>query len=467
MRLLRADWTFHEGTLVRDRGLALDSAGRIAANEPWGALRTRYPDAPCQERPGLAIVPGTVSAHSHAFQVLLRGAGDHPRSFKDWVDSRLYPLVGSLDDASLQAASELCFQQMARAGITSVGEFHYVHCGRGPQHAFRGLEQAQIVVDAARRVGLRITLLYTLYDVCSRPGQKRMAHEAAAGVAAAKALAERYADDPAVIVAPSPHSLHGATRGAIEAGAALARELDTPWHIHLAEQEDDVPFAREKHGARPLEVLEAWGILDARTVLVHGIWLSPEERALLAERGGSLVSNPTTNMALGDGIAALSDLVKRGVTVALGTDMNAAPNVFAELRCAEYLQRVEALKMGCIPRARAETPDPGLLFQLATRNGARVLGQETGSLAGGEWADYLEVDLSDPSLIPASLLPPDDPEAGPALLNLLSSALVPETGLAAVYVAGEEIAQRGRLLGLDSAELSARLRASRALRSSQ
>lgn len=463
MRLLTADWIHHRGRLEREHALLL-AGGRVEAAGPLAEVEAAAAGR-ISERvhlAGQALVPGTVSAHSHAFQILLRGKGDHPRSFKDWVTTRLYPLIGSLDDDSLQAASELCFLQMARAGITSVGEFHYVHnAADGRERAF---EQARIVVDAARRVGLRITLLYTLYDVCARPGQARMAHPAALGAERARALAAHYRDDPAVLVAPAPHSLHGATRGAIEVGAALAEELDTPWHIHLAEQADDVSSAQERYGARPLEVLESWGVLSERTVLVHGIWLSPEERALLAARGGALVTNPTTNMALGDGIAALSDLVAAGVTVALGTDMNAAPNVFSELRAAEYLQRVSALRMGCIPRAGREDPDPARLFELATGNGARVLGQEAGGLAAGEWADLLVVDLAAPSLLPASALAGDDPEGGAALLNLLSSSMVPEEAVREVWVAGVAIARDGEGLGLAADELAARLRTCAALR---
>ena len=141
MRLLTADWIFAEGTLRAGQGLILDESGRVVANGLSAELSAQFPDAGVEEFPGRALVPGTVSAHSHAFQVLLRGAGDHPASFKDWVTTRLYPLIKSLDDESLQAASELCFLQMARAGITSVGEFHYVHCGREEGHPLRAVEQ--------------------------------------------------------------------------------------------------------------------------------------------------------------------------------------------------------------------------------------------------------------------------------------------------------------------------------------
>src|SRR5262249_40880753 len=142
-----------------------------------------------------------------------------------------------------------------------------------------------------------------------------------------------------VQVLPAPHSLHGASEEAIREGARAAAQLGVPWHIHLAEQRDDVAFARERYGETPLRVLEKWGVLDARTVVVHGIWLDEGERELLAARKGALVSCPLTSLSLGDGVLDLPDLVKRGVTVALGTDMDASPCIFSEMRAAEALQR--------------------------------------------------------------------------------------------------------------------------------
>lgn len=452
-KLLTADWIHHQGTFRRDHALLVDGMGRIAAAGPLEEVQSRPGAATIQHRhlAGCAIAPGTVSAHSHAFQVFLRGAGDHPRGFRDWVTTYLYPLIEALDDDALEAASLLCFTQMLRAGITTVGEFHYLHNGLG-DYADRGNDLSRIVIRAARRVGLRVALIRTIYDVHTKSGQGRMAQPVARSVELTRELAQEYADDPGVTVLPAPHSLHGATRAAIEASAALARELDTRWHIHLAEQEEDVPFARGAHGATPLDVLESWSVLDERTVLVHGIWLSEAERALLAERKGALVSNPTTNMALGDGIAALTDLRRRGVPVALGTDMNAAPNVFQEMRIAEYLQRVEALQMGCLPRAGGETPDPEQVFAMGTRHGGQALGLEVGLLEAGQWADLLVIDLEDPSLFPAAGL------GGDALLNVLSSAMVPETAIREVHVGGRRVAQDGAPVDLHLDELSSRVR---------
>lgn len=451
-RLFTADWIHQGGTFRPGLALLIGADGRVVANGPLAEVAS-LPAAQGAVRHDLrarAIAPGTVSAHSHAFQVFLRGAGDHPLSFADWVGRVLYPVALALDDEALEAASLLCFAQMAQAGITTVGEFHYVH--NGPDFAPRGEELARIVIGAARQVGLRIALIDTLYDVTRREGQRRMARSVEDAVASVRRLAAATADDPAVTVLPAPHSLHGATRQAVEAAAALADELDTRWHIHLAEQQGDEAHARQAHGNSPLQVLEDWGVLSERTVLVHGIWLAEAEQELLAERGGALVSNPTTNMALGDGIAPLPALIARGVPVALGTDMNAAPNVFHEIRTAEYLQRVKALEMGCLPRAgRDGPPDPARLFTMGTRWGGEALGLKTGDLEPGWWADFLVLDLSDPSLLPGAAL------GGDALLNSLSSSMVPQTAIEQAWVGGRSILQDGALTGIEREALAAKV----------
>lgn len=453
MQLFRADWIHHQGALVAGAALLIDDAGRVAAIGPAAEVLAHPGAAGATpvDLAGHALLPGTITAHSHCFQVLLRGAGDHPASFRDWVRGHLYPLVERLGPDGLEAAALLCFTQMARNGITTVGEFHYLH--NALDMSPLGPELSRRVIAAARRVGLRITLLRALYDVQQLRGQGRFAEPPAQAADAIRTLARDHRSDPAVRVLPAPHSLHGATREAIETGAALARELDGPWHIHLAEQQDDLETARRLHGHSPLQALDALGVLDRRTVLVHGIWLSEAEQDLLAARGGGLVTNPATNMALGDGIAPLAGLLRRGVPVALGTDLNAAPNVFHELRLAEMLQRTQALRMGVLATARGGAPDPRLLFEMATRHGATLLGVEAGALEPGRWADLVALDLEEPALLPASL------RGGDELLAAICGSAAAEQAVRASWVGGRQVLRDGEVIGLDRRELAARVRA--------
>ncbi len=459
MQLFLADWVHRQGTFEKDGAVLVDDAGRIVAAGARATVEA-LPGAAGATKvslPGRALLPGTVSAHSHAFQVMLRGSSDHPPSFREWVKAHLYPLVERLDEASLEAAALLCFSQMARAGITTVGEFHYIHNAHD-DYAPRSRALAQVVIAAARRVGLRIAFVRAIYDVQERFGQGRFAEAPQDAARAVRELHKEHAGDPHVTVLPAPHSLHGATREAVETGATLAKELGTRWHIHLAEQRGDVGYSERFHGGTPLVVLDRWGVLDERTVLVHGIWLTPEERELLARKKGALISNPATNMALGDGIAPLEELMKLGVPVALGTDLNASPNVFFEMRTAEMLQRVHHLRMGVLSTTGGGAPEPERIFAMGTRHGARALGVEAGALEPGLWADMVAFDLDDPSVLPASVI------GGPALLSAVTSSLVAESAVTDVFVAGKRIVGERAVLSLPQAELVETLRRSAALR---
>ncbi len=444
MKLYSADHVFVDGQLRAGGQLLVSGAGRVLPLEQAQASTPREHFAGC------VLVPGTVNAHSHCFQVLLRGAADHPRDFRAWVDGHLYPCVEQLDVARLKAAARLCFVEMLRAGVTSVGEFHYLHNGQAGADA--GLAYDRAVIEAAREVGLRLAFLRTFYDQVRRPGQRRFCETPAQAVERCRALHEEFAADAGVTFLTAPHSLHGASAAMIEAAAGLAAELGTGFHIHLAEQHDDLAFSQQLYGTSPLRALQRLGVLDARTTLVHGIWLDAEERALLAEVEGGLVSNPSTNMMLGDGIAGLQDFLAAGIPVALGTDANYNASIFEEMRLAESLQRVSQRRMGILSaagRGPDQLPEPAELFALGTRNGARNLHLQTGNLAPGEWADFICLELDDPSLFPGSRL------GGGALLSQLISAMVVQRALRHVYVGGEAVLRDGHPLRVDVSELSA------------
>lgn len=379
------------------------------------------------------LIPGCVNAHSHAFQVLLRPSMGQPRNFRDWVDRFLYPLVLELDEDSIYASALLAFSEMLRGGITSVGEFFYVHNLNGGVSSRQ--RHAHAVIQAARETGMRISLLRTLYDQGEKPGQQRFREPAEQAITQTRELAAEYSRTPGVSIMPAPHSLHGASKALIEAAADLARELQTPWHIHLAEQSGDEAFARERYGYRPLQCLEQWGILDERAVIVHGIWLDDEEIALMGKRRASIAYNPLTNMALGDGISRLPELLQHGVSVALGTDANLQSDLFAEARTAEYLQRAKSLQMGCVPDAR-------LLFNMLNVHGGKVLGQPIGQLEPGYYADFLVIDPEHPTLLPALWLEPVET----ALLNQMLFSMVPQEAIQQVWVNGQMVVEKGETL---------------------
>lgn len=425
-RVLVPDLLHRDGELREGEAVLVDAAGTIVEAGPVGALRDR---GAVVRLPGRALLPGLVNGHSHCWQVLLRGLGSDPRDFRAWVDEQLYPTVERLDVELFGLAARLCFAEMLRMGITTVGEFHYVHRGPGGEDVEDAYDLE--VLAAARAVGIRIALARTMYDRGGRPGQKRFLETPDEAVAAGRRLAAAVAGDPTQTVLPAPHSLHGASAEMLEAAGALATELGTRFHIHLAEQPGDLEVSQELHGTTPLGALEKLGLLDARTVLVHGIYNDEDAIRRLGEAGGALVYNPGTNMLLGDGIAPLPTYVAAGVDVGLGTDANARPDILEELRLAEQLQRATRVRMNVLPNALGAAP----FLSLATEGGAKALGLDVGALAAGRPADMVAIRLDAPSLQPA--LSPD------AVLHALVHAARPLECVDRVWVQGRLVVDRG------------------------
>jgi 5-methylthioadenosine/S-adenosylhomocysteine deaminase len=335
-----------------------------------------------------AMVPGTVNTHNHSFQSLLRGIGDD-LPFLEWRDKALYRYSPRLGPDDLATGALLAFGEMLLHGVTTVCDFFYINAG--------GNDNACAVIEAARRLGIRIALARCFYDWDGAPASYRETIPQA--VANFESLARAYRGQPLVSVQPAPHSQHGATPAMIEAGAGCARDAGVPWHIHLAEERYQVDQSLERFGARPLHAIASLPVDMSQMIAVHGCWFDDTERALLAQRGGSLAYCPGSNMFLGDGITDLVDLVARGVRVGLGTDGGCSNNrvsVFDEMRMAGLLQKVH--------RVDGQAIDAETCFALGTSTAGEVLRLPIGRIAPGYRCDLVALDLDDPSLWPVQAL---------------------------------------------------------------
>ncbi|NVB79394.1 MAG: amidohydrolase family protein [Kofleriaceae bacterium] len=378
-----------------------------------------------------AMVPGTVNTHNHSFQSLLRGIGDD-LPFLEWRDRALYRYSPRLGAEDMATAALFAFGEMLLHGVTTVCDFYYLNA--------QGNDNASATIEAARRLGIRMVMARCFYDWEGAPASYRETIPQA--VANYEALHKRYRDKSRhmTTVQPAPHSQHGATPAMIEAGAGCARDAGEPWHIHLAEEKYQVDQSLSRFGKRPIHAVADLQVDMASMIAVHGCWFDESERALLADRGGSLAYCPGSNMFLGDGVTDLVDLVARGVRVGLGTDGGCSNNrvsVFDEMRAAALLQKVHRTDGQAIS---AET-----CFALGTATAGEVLRLPIGQIAPGYRCDVVAVDLDDPSLWPVQALEKN-------VVYALSSRAITD-----VVVDGQEVVAARRLCNVHLDEIQARV----------
>ncbi|MGG3622057.1 amidohydrolase [Bacillus gobiensis] len=335
-----------------------------------------------------AILPGTINAHNHSFQSLLRGiAADRP--FLEWRDEALYRYTPLLDEEAIYTGALFAFGEMLKYGATTVSDFFYVHNG--------GTVTDEAVIQAAKDVGIRLVLARTMYDWDGAPTSYLETVEEV--VDRTRALAKKYQGSEMIHIHPAPHSPHGASPEMIKAGHRLAKELDTPFHIHVAEEMFEVEETLEKYGLRPVHYLDSLGVIDERMIAIHLVWLDQSEIQLLGHKKASLAYCPSSNMYLSDGVTKVPELIQSGVRIALGSDGACSNNrisVFEEMRMCSLLQKVTKLDGTCITAKQ--------VYDMGTKTGAELLRLPVGELKEGLKADFVSVDLNDLSLSPKTEL---------------------------------------------------------------
>lgn len=403
LEVLEPELLYWRGELRADLALAIDGNGHVAAAPRKG-------EGPARALPGAVLLPGLVNAHSHAFQRLIRGRtefvapGHAADDFWSWREL-MYQAACALEPEDVYVASRQAFLEMALAGITAVGEFHYLHhAPDGTPYEDRG-ELAHQVIRAAKDVGLRICLLRVGYaraghQAPPNPRQRRFIDpDPDVFLAAALALRERYRGDPLVTVGLAPHSVRAVGREWLE---AVAPEKDV-LHMHVAEQPAEIAACQREHGRRPVELLGELGLLRPGFTAVHAIHLAPHEAELLGRAGACACACPSTERNLGDGVIPADELLGQGVTLCLGTDSQAGIDLLDEARQLESHLRLVRLRRAVLdPREGRQDGLGRRLFDLATRGGAQSLGLPVGTLEPGAPADFFLVDLGHPSLAGAS-----------------------------------------------------------------
>jgi formiminoglutamate deiminase len=336
------------------------------------------PPPPGAERLAGLTIPGLANAHSHAFQRALRGrtqAGTG--SFWTWRE-QMYELAGRIDPDSCFGIARAAFGEMALAGITCVGEFHYVH------HAPFGVPyddpnaMGHALLAAAAAAGVRITLL----DACYLHGGIDRFHDRDAAAWAERVSA--LAGGPAARIGAAIHSVRAVDPDGARVVAEWAR--GRPLHAHVSEQQRENDECLATHGRTPTALLADAGALSERFTAVHATHLTDADFALLGEARATCCLCPTTERDLADGIGAGRRLRDAGARLAVGSDSQAVIDLFEEARAIELDER---LATGT--RGRHTAAD---LLRAATEDGCAALGwPEAGLLERGALADLATVSL--------------------------------------------------------------------------
>lgn len=342
---------------------------------------------------GLTL-PGLANTHSHAFHRALRSAVQvGSGTFWTWRET-MYQVASRLTPDTYYALARAVYAEMALAGITAVGEFHYLHHGPGGTPYDNPNAMGEALIAAAREAGIRITLLDTAYlsaGFGSGPARYREPdrHQLRFSDTTAEAWAERASllkgDDHALIGA-AVHSVRAVPAGELATVAQWAEDRRAPLHVHLSEQTAENDACLAAHGCTPTRLLADHGVLGPRTTGVHNTHLTEEDIALLGSSATGTCMCPTTERDLADGIGPAAALQHAGSPLSLGSDSHAVIDLFEEARAMELNERLRTRRRGHWTAAA--------LLRAASADGHAALGRpDAGSLEPGAPADLVTIAL--------------------------------------------------------------------------
>lgn len=359
---------------------------------------------------GKVAMPGLVNAHNHISMALLRSyADDLP--LMTWLTGHVWPFEACMGRDDVRAGAELGMAEMLLGGTTTSADMYWMD---------------EAVAEAADKAGIRAVIGTSILD-----GKKDVFDRDFDAL-------QKYAGHPRISLMVAPHAPYTCSRETLEYARDTAADANLGLMIHVSETEDEQRIIAEKYGCTPVELLREVGLLNEKTLIIHGVFLSDGDIEILREHGCSVAHNPQSNMKLASGIAPVARLVEVGVNVAVGTDGPASNNdldMWEELRAASLL-------------AKVSSGDPCALsawevLRMATVGGAKALGLEgvTGELREGLAADIILVNVEKPHYYPRTNM----------VANLAYCGKAGDVHT--VIVDGKVVVEEGKLLTLDTEEV--------------
>ena len=360
------------GTVLPDAFVAVEGTQitYVGTQRPQGSFEEEI------DGEGGVLMPGFVNAHTHVPMTAMRGYGDG-NNLQDWLHNYIFPVEARWDDRAIRCCTDLGLAEMIASGVTCIADMY----GHSPAIA---QEVAAAGISANLSVG---GVQFTDDFNPDTHNDCRVQRE----------LTEQWHgyNDGQILVDASVHGEYTSHQQLWRWMAGYAREHGLGMHVHISETRSEHEECLARHGKTPIQVLNDYGVWDGRAIAAHCVWTTPEDWAVMAEKGISAVHNPMSNLKLGSGIAPVPAMKKAGVNVCLGTDgvsSNNCTDFFGDLKIAAILHN----GAGCDPLALL----PIDALRMATANGGRALGRKTGVIAEGYTADLILVDFSHLNLTP-------------------------------------------------------------------
>ncbi|UCC25133.1 MAG: amidohydrolase [Gemmatimonadales bacterium] len=319
---------------------------------------------------GLHLFPSFKNGHTHAAMTLFRGWGDD-LPLMEWLETRIWPAEARMTEEHVYHGTRLALLEMIRGGTTYLNDMYW---------------HSAAVGRAVEEMGLRAHLGSVFIDLGDEATGRKW-----------RAAVERELDElgdlhPRLQRAVAPHAIYTVGPENLEWLGERAREHDLLFHIHLSETREEVERCLQVHGVRPAFLLERLGLVTAHLVAAHGVYLDPDELAVLGEAGATVATNPTANLKLATGgIFDYPTAREAGVRVVLGTDGVGSNNnldLLEEMKIAALVQKHRAMDATVLPAREA--------LALATTNPSQAFGLGSGTVEEGAPADLVLLDLSGP-----------------------------------------------------------------------
>lgn len=412
-----------KGTVIGKGGVAV-SKGRITHVAPAEALAEMQGQAArVVDGSGMLLMPGLINAHCHAASTLNRGLVEDLK-LEPWLQTVWKAEAATLNPKTTHLGSVLGFAEQLLGGVTTVMDMFW---------------HPHDTVQAGRDVGVRVSTGGIFFDY---PGPTGEDH--AIRLRKAEVFFETFKGDEDVFAAAMPHGTYTVSPEHLKDARALARKYDALFCTHVAETMAEQATVIERYGRRIVEHMEAYGLVDDRSVFAHCVHLEDEEIVMLAERGATAVHNPLSNLKLASGFARVPEMLDAGINVALGTDGAVSGNdldMWLALRLAATIHKAVTLDATVVTTKQA--------LAMATLNGAKALNaaDRIGSLEVGKFADMVLLDLRRPHAVPMF-----DP-----LTHLVYSAN--KSDVRHVFLGGEQVVRDGKLTRLDIADTLAEVEA--------